>query len=324
MRGTNLFAGLRSVGSAGQIWRTGLDGTNFILVADFTTGLNINNGANTNLNFISYLYAAANGNVYAPVGNRGPTGNAEPISGFAFLYESTDGGAHWMKNLGVGSGFGNTNNLNIASITEFGGYLYASVNNPTTGGELWRTPFNAGNNFNDTVWQQVIANGIDDNLNYELHHVSADNGYLWLTTSGVPASGSGPTSPDEIWRSNDGVHWVQSNLAGFGDATNGVSRYPAVAGFGSREVFGGRNLLNGAQIFATTAPPPTPAIFSTPGNTVTVTWSATATNVVLEAATKLVATVIWSAVTNAVQNANGMLSVQINASQGNSFFRLKR
>jgi hypothetical protein len=322
--GSNLFASLRSQASAAQIWRANLDGTGFAKVADFNTGLNINTGANTNLNEITYLYAASNGTIYAPIGNRGPTGNGDPQDGFLFLYESTDGGAHWTQNTGVGNGFGNPHNPNIASMTEFNGYLYASVHNPTTGGELWRTPFNAGNSFNDTVWQQVLSGGIDDSLNYELHHLSADHGYLWLTTMGVPPSGSVSASPDEVWRSSDGVNWVQSNTAGFGDPVNGVSRYPAITGFGAQEVFGGRNLANGAQIFATIAPVPTPAIFLTPGGVLTVSWSATATNVVLETTSSLAPPVIWGAVTNAVQTVNGLFSVQVNTAPRLQFFRLKR
>jgi hypothetical protein len=321
--GSNLFIGVSSPSSAAQIWRANLDGTGFTKVADFNTGLNINTGANTNLNFISYLYGAANGTIFAPLGHRGLSGNTAPQDGFLFLYESRDGGAHWTQNTGVGNGFGNPHNPNIASMTEFSGYLYASVNNPTTGGELWRTPFNTGNSFNDTAWQQVLSGGINNSLNYELHHLSADHGYLWLATMGVPP-GPGSASPDEVWRSSDGVNWVQSNTAGFGDPVNGVSRYPAITGFGAQEVFGGRNLANGAQIFATIAPVPTPAIFLTPGGVLTVSWSATAANVVLETTSSLAPPVIWGAVTNAVQTVNGMFSVQISSTRGSQFFRLKR
>lgn len=321
--GSKLFLGVSSLDSAAQIWKANLDGTGFSKVADFSSGLNINTGANANLNWISYLYGAANGTLFASFGHRNLTGNTAPQDGFLFLYESSDGGTRWTQNTGVGNGFGNPHNPNIASMAEFGGFLYASVNNPTTGGELWRTPFNAGKGFNDTVWQQVLSGGINDSLNYELHHLSADNGHLWLVTMGVPP-GSGSAGPDEVWRSSDGVKWVQSNTTGFGDSVNGVSRYPAITGFGAQEVFGGRNFLNGAQIFATTAPPPTPAIFSAPGNVITVTWSATATNVLLESTSNLVSTITWSAVTNSVQNTNGMLSVPVNAAQDRRFFRLKR
>lgn len=322
--GTKIFVGFISATSAAQIWKANLDGSNFKKVADFDTGLNIDTGANTNLNFISYLYAAANRTVYAGLAKRGTGGDTAPVDGYLYLYEATNNATTLTLNTGVGNGFGNVHNRNIASLTEFGGYLYASVHNPTTGGELWRTPLNAGSSFNDTVWQPVLTGGIDERLNYELHHLSADNGYLWLVTMGVAPSGFVTNSPDEVWRSSDGVKWIQSNPAGFGDPTNGLSRYPAITGFGSQEVFGGRHLLNGAQIFVTTAPPPTPAMASAPGNVITLTWSATATNVVLEAATNLVPPNSWGIVTNAVQNFNGMLLVEIKAADGSRFFRLKR
>jgi hypothetical protein len=60
------------------------------------------------------------------------------------------------------------------------------------------------------------------------------------------------------------------------------------------------------------------------GNVIMLTWSATATNVVLVAATNLVPPNSWDAVTNAVQNSNGMSSVEIKAAGGSRFFRLKR
>jgi hypothetical protein len=320
--GTNIYVAFISASSAAQIWRANLDGSNFKKKADFSTGLNIDTGANTNLNFISYLYAAANGTVYAGLAKRGAGSDTAPVDGYLYLYEANTTTASLTLNTGVGNGFGNAHNRNLACLTEFGGYLYASVDNPTTGGELWRTPFNAGNSFNDTVWQPVLAGGIDDRLNYELHHLSADNGYLWLVTMGVAPAGFVTNSPDEVWRSSDGVKWVQSNAAGFGDATNGISRYPAIAGFGSREVFGGRHLINGAQILVATAPPPTPAITATPNGMMNVNWSATATHVTLEAAADL--TAAWNPATNAVQMSNGLFSIQFTPAQRRQFFRLKR
>ena len=170
----------------------------------------------------------------------------------------------------------------------------------------------------------MLAGGIDDSLNYELHHLSADNGCLWLVTMGVAPTGYVTNSPDEVWRSSDGVNWIQSNTAGFGDSVNGVSRYPAITGFGTHEIFGGGNLVNGAKIFAATAPVPTPAISLTLGGVLTISWSAAATNVVLETTSSLAPPAAWGAVTNAVQTTNGMFSVQMNATQGSRFFRLKR
>jgi hypothetical protein len=322
VNGTKIFIGFISASSAAQVWKANLDGSNFKKVADFDTGLNIDTGANTNLNFISYLYTAANGTIYAGLAKRGQGNDAAPVDGFLYLYESGQNATNLIQNTGAGNGFGNAHNRNIACLTEFGGCLYASVHNPTTGGELWRTPFNAGNSFNDTNWQQVLSGGIDDSLNYELHHLSADNGYLWLVTMGVAPTGFVTNSPDEVWRSSDGVKWVQSNAAGFDDPTNGISRYPAITGFGLQEVFGGRHLVNGAQILTTTAPPPTPAITARTNGSVTLSWSATATNVVLETVTNL--TAVWNPATNAIQTGNGLFSVQINSISGNHFFRLKR
>ena len=66
-------------------------------------------------------------------------------------------------------------------------------NNPDAGGELWRAPLHDGNDIN---WQQVLSGGINDGLYYELHHLSADNGYLWLVTMGMAPSGFVTNSPD--------------------------------------------------------------------------------------------------------------------------------
>lgn len=274
-------------------------------------------------NFNGYLYAAANGTVYAGLAKRGTGSDDAPVDGYLYLYEATNNATSLAQNTGAGNGFGDPHNRNIASLAEFGGYLYASINNPSNGGGLWRTPFNAGNNYDDTSWQRVLTGGIDDSLNYELHHLSADNGYLWLVTMGVAPTGFTTNSPDEVWRSADGVHWVQSNDAGFGELTNGVSRYPAITGFGAMEVFGGRNLGAGARVCATTARPPTPALAVTSG-VATLCWSATATNLTLETSTNLLSTQAWTTVTNTPQTTNGLTQLQLNTTAGGRYFRLRR
>ena len=159
----------------------------------------------------------------------------------AHIYQSSTGNpGTWVKNSGVGNGFGSLNNVNIAGIIEFNSQLYASTQNRASGGELWRTS-------DGQVWNRVIANGFGNPRNEELHRITAAQGQLWVTTFG-PA----PT-PTQVWRSSDGLNFVQSNPDGFQDSST-TSGFPVIIDFQNSVYWGGQNTKTGGQIWRTDMP----------------------------------------------------------------------
>ena len=110
-----------------------------------------------------------------------------------------------------------------------------------TGGELWRS--------SDTVtWTKVpaSANGFGNPLNTELHNIRVAQGQLWVTTI------STASTPFPVFRSSDGVNFVQSNPSGFGDPNNTSVRpnnFGTSVGFGSFVYWGGANAVTGAQVW---------------------------------------------------------------------------
>jgi hypothetical protein len=306
-QGTNLF--VATVNDAGaQIWKCQLGGAGFSKVADFGSGLHLATGANPNVNFVSYLYAASNGVVYASTSHLVNGAPASPQNGF--LYQSSDAGTTWTRNRGVGNGFGNANNWHISCLLEFRGCLYGAVNNSSTGGELWRTS-------DGLNWVNVLTNGINDRRNIELHHLSVDNGFLWVAT--MPR----PGVADEVWRSSDGTNFVQSNLSGFGD-TNNFSRFPSVGGLGPNEFFGCENYLTGAQIWrlGPVIDQPIVQAVGADGN-LHLAWPALALGFNLESTTNPAAA-IWTQATNATSVVDSQNTVSINSVTPRQFYRLRR
>ena len=306
--GTNLFTATVN-NNGGQIWRSRLDGVGYVKMADFSNGFHIGTGANTNINFISYLYAATNNILYASTGHLSNGVPAPPHEGF--LYQSGDGGSSWTTNSGVGLCFGDTNNWHIACMLEFRGCLYAAINNSAEGGQLWRTA-------DGTNWVEVLSNGINDARSVELHHLSVDNGVLWVAT--LPA----PGFADEVWRSSNGTNFTQSCLPGFGDADN-ASRYPSVGGLGSNEFFGVRNLATGAQVWQLGPIIDSPTMQISPAtNNLLLAWPELALGFNLETATNLASPVAWLQSTNAPLVTNSQQSVSVTATSGGGFHRLCR
>jgi hypothetical protein len=307
VQGTNLFVATVNAGGA-QIWRAQRDGTGFTNMANFKTGLNLPTGINTNINFVSYLYAATNGMVYASTSHLSNGVPTAPQNGF--LYQTADGGRTWTTNRGVGNGFGDTNNWHIACMAEFSGGLYASVNNDAKGGQLWRTTDGAN-------WVQVLTNGINDARNIELHHLGVDSGFLWVATLPMPGFA------DEVWRSSDGTNFTQSNLAGFGDPNNS-SRFPSVGGLGSNELFGSENDVTGAQLWRLGPIVTNPVLqASVATNSFCMTWPAMALGFGLERTVQL-APPVWVQATNSIFSTNATNCVLMPATNASQFYRLWR
>lgn len=207
-------------GTAAQVWRIPYADSNpddWVLVHDFT-------GSTPVIDQVTYFFSWKNKLYFGT--NAG-----------AQLWETTDG-TTFTKNGGVGNGFGDFTNAVIASLEEFNGYLYATTNNLTKGGQIWRTS-------DGQQWQQVTANAFGKGpAVLELRSIKAAFGRLWVTGyTEITMSNGTP-----VWRSDDGMNWVQSNTDGFGDRNNN-GQNAVVIGFGDYEYFGGPNYVDGGQIW---------------------------------------------------------------------------
>ena len=308
VQGTNLFVATVNLNGA-QIWRSRLNGTGFTNVANFANGHNLATGVNTNINFVSYLYAATNGTVYASTSHLVDGAPAAPQNGF--LYQTSNNGLSWTQNSGVGNGFGDPNNWHIACMEEFRGCLYASLNNSVAGGQLWCTA-------NGTNWTQVLTNGINDARNVELHHLSVDSGFLWVAT--LPQ----PGFFDEVWRSSDGTNFTQSNLPSFGDPNN-CSRFPSVGGLASNELFGTRNTVTGAQIWRLGPINTCPSLLAGLTNSsFLLTWPVMALDFKLESVTNLAPATAWQPCANTPAISNSQKYVAVPIVSTSQFYRLRK
>ena len=137
-------------------------------------------------------------------------------------------GTNWtLDNI---NGFDNGDNLDISSLTEFNGSLYATTNNDT-GAEVWRT-------LGDSVWQKVADTGFTQNLAVQTTYSSkVFKGYLYV---GAQTS--------KIFRTPNGTDWEQVNADGFGYADNELITFGILgdylyAGVGSVPEFAGANTV---------------------------------------------------------------------------------
>ena len=221
LQGGKLYAGIGppTTNGSAEVWERPADGSaNWTKLLDFNTGLGSADGVLTNVG-LSFIYAppgAANA-VFLPC-NNSATSNC-------WIYETADGGATWHKNAAAGTGFGDSSNPYISSMIEFNGYLYVGTGNPSEGAQMWRTPLTNAVNWSSTnAWQQVASGGLVNKSNGEFHRFAVGGGKLWIYLAA-----SGPKA--QVWCSDDGTNWIQSNVDGFGIAAN--SMVGSVASFTS-------------------------------------------------------------------------------------------
>jgi len=127
----------------------------------------------------------------------------------------------------------------ISAIEIFNDTMYITTTN-FSGGQLWRS----GDAVNFTnITDDAFGEGPSVN---ELRKPVVANGKFWLTgyTEITLSTGS------PVWRSDDGLNWVQSNTNGFGDTLNN-GQNAVVVGFQNYTYFGGPNYTTGGQIWRT-------------------------------------------------------------------------
>ena len=257
LQGSRLYASIMSPTTNGcaEVWERPANGlSNWTKVLDFNTGLGSADGVLTNVGY-SYLYAppGATNAVFLPCNNSAITN--------CWIYETVDGGATWHKNTGAGTGFGDNYNAYITCIIEFNGYLYVGTGNPAEGAQMWRTPLTNAVNWSSTnAWQMVASGGLVNKSNGEFHRFSVGCGKLWMYLAA-----NGPEA--QVWCSDDGTNWVQSNADGFGIADHSsVGSLAAFTGTngnimvcGSEWINATNSRITAAQVWAaqiTTSIPP--------------------------------------------------------------------
>lgn len=217
-------AGSHGMGTPGQVWRTpytNTDSTLWELVIDFA---NIDSG----VQIISWFCIWNNALYFGTDDNNGG----------GQLWQTTDG-VNFTKNNYVGGGLGDNLNHVLSSIAVFNNAMYITTTN-IHGGELWRS----GNGIN---WQQITTDafGKADSVN-ELRELAVYFDNIWVT--GYTDTSVSAGTP--IWRSEDGLNWIQSNIDGFGDHENNGEN-PVLIGFGNYMYYGGPNYSTGGQIWRT-------------------------------------------------------------------------
>lgn len=106
------------------------------------------------------------------------------------------------------NGFGDKLSKEVTRLSVFGDYLFASTENNTTGGEVWRS-------LDGYNWSQVSLDGFGSNSNNRIHVEEDFDGKFYVTLRNA-------TSGGEIWRCTlcDGSDWEQVVSGGFGDINN--------------------------------------------------------------------------------------------------------
>jgi hypothetical protein len=214
-----LHAGTYCDGATGaEIWRT-TNGTDWSQFVDNGLGDLNNCGVISSANF--------NGQIYFGIGHwEGATGNQIWRSdGITVTAVVTDG-------------FGHSDNLAPGGLAVFNGALYASVSNPNSGIQVWRS-----NTGHPGSWMQVVSGGFGNPLTNDRSGLRVHAGHLYLTAQNS-------TSGMEVWRTPDGINWEQIGLAGFGDSNTDYTEWSnGMTVFNGNLFIGARNLANGGEIW---------------------------------------------------------------------------
>jgi len=174
----------------------------------------------------------------------------EPFTGYLYAgtFNSTTGGEVWRTNDGTTwtqvntDGFGDTNNSVVPALAAFNGYLYASTHHRSGAGtQVWRCQVCDGSD-----WQKVVDNGFGNVNTRTYGALEICDGRLYFI---VGNSNTGL----EVWRTANGMNWVQVGFAGFGDSNNYASYYDnSVAVFNNRLFIGTINSANGGEVWKKT------------------------------------------------------------------------
>jgi hypothetical protein len=220
-------AGAHGAGEPAEVWRIPYTSTNpndWVKLVDFDT---VPTAIPDTADLISY-FEVWNGKIYFGTNAKGQ------------LWESSDG-VNFTQNMGVEYGFSmqTPGNIVISAIEIFNDTMYLTTTN-FSGGQLWRS----GDGIAFTsVTLDAFGEGVAVN---ELRKPVVAHGQLWVTGYTEVTESTGTP----IWRSDDGLNWVQSNTNGFNDTLNN-GQNPSIVGFQNYMYFGGPNYTAGGQVWRT-------------------------------------------------------------------------
>ncbi|MBI2886961.1 MAG: hypothetical protein HYY02_07110 [Chloroflexi bacterium] len=249
--GEKLYVGTFNLEGA-QVWRTPYDGEAWEKVLDFAA-------IDSTVRLVTYIWSWR-GTIYVGTWD-GVQAIERVLPQGAHIYTSSSGDpGTWTKNAGVGDGFGDRENRNIAQMVDFEGFLYASTSN-RQGGQLWRSQ-------DGQAWQRVVDGGFGNPLNNELHSLRVINGQLWVATLALQPHST------EVWRSNDGSSFLRSNEPGWGIPENRGNAGIAVQ-FGDFVFAATPNATTGGQLWRAVPPPPPPELLAPSGSVALATTGTT-------------------------------------------------
>lgn len=138
-------------------------------------------------------------------------------------------------------GLGSPNNAEFTAMMVFDGYLYAAswvADSSVHGTEIWRSSTGDSGS-----WTRVVSNGFNNDANNNgIISIKTFNGALYAATSNGTDGG-------EVWRTSNGVNWVQVNANGFGSSSNVIVSSLGV--FNSKLYAGTRHNSGGGEIWRT-------------------------------------------------------------------------
>lgn len=114
-------------------------------------------------------------------------------------------GVNWTQV--ISDGFGDVNNRGVVALDVFSDMLYAAVDNPTTGLEIWRSESG-----DPGTWSQVNEDSFDEAglVSRAQMCVCSDTLYVGVGRDGVA----------ELWRTGDGLNWTPVFTDGLGNTDN--------------------------------------------------------------------------------------------------------
>ena len=191
----NLYAGSGSGGYGLQVWRTDGAGTTPTWTRVATNGFD-----SVNNRYVKCMYAN-NDYLYIGVTNYGGTGCQ------LWRYD----GSAWVRAAANGFGAGN---IYLQALTEFGGYLYAGVEDGNGVLRVYRSDCLGSPPY---TWNQFGANDLGVANNYSIDSLGVLDGYLY---AGVTAVLGNDVEPGRVFRTDgvaDGTEWAKVNTDWFGN-----------------------------------------------------------------------------------------------------------
>jgi hypothetical protein len=205
------------IGVVGQVWRSP-NGSTWNPV--------INNGFGNVNNAGVAPFGTFKGFIYA-----GTIFDSNGINGLEIWRSATGNPGDWHNV--VTGGKGNTNNYLATSFTEFGGYLYAAIENVHDGAEIWRT--DDGSN-----WTTVSSGGFANADNTQTGGMTIYEGYLYVGTRN-------DVTGAQLFRSLNGTTWEPVIEDGFGDVNN--FKIETIYSWNGSLIAGTDNLITGVEIW---------------------------------------------------------------------------